>query len=109
MKRSLLALALGACASASAPTSPTVSSTLALTSDDRALGGVNPASVSVSLLDPKTRMLGAEGPLAPPPPAVDPTTKRYEPAVKPRALAILRGNRKLYVAGQTANQVFVVD
>ncbi|MGZ3426202.1 MAG: c-type cytochrome, partial [Polyangia bacterium] len=34
---------------------------------------------------------------------------RYEPAVKPRALAILPGDEKVYVAGQTANAVFVLD
>src|SRR5206468_524712 len=34
---------------------------------------------------------------------------RFEPAVKPRALAILPSDDKVYVAGQTADAVFVVD
>ena len=43
------------------------------------------------------------------PPLVDPTTRRYEPQVKPRSLAILTGDAKVYVAGETANRVYVVD
>src|SRR5262249_46373512 len=88
---------------------PQVSSTIALSSDDRALWVVNPDADSLSLIDPITRRLVAEIALSPAPPAVDPSTGRYEPSIKPRALAIPPGDRKLYVAGQTANKVFVVD
>lgn len=85
----------------------TVSSSIVLTKDDSALWVVNQDSDSVSVLDPETRKLVAEIPLGPAP-AVDPATKRFDPAVSPRALAIV-GSAKVYVAGQAANQVFVVD
>jgi YVTN family beta-propeller protein len=86
----------------------TVSSTLALTKDDRHLWVVNPDEDSVSVIDTKTRLLVDEIPLGTAPPAVDPTTKRFEPKVLPRALAIV-GDAKVYVAGESANRVFVVD
>ena len=88
---------------------PQVSSTIALTSDDRALWVVNPDEDSVSVIDPATRALVAEIALGAAPPALDAATQRYEPSVKPRALAILPGDKKVYVAGQTANQVLVID
>jgi YVTN family beta-propeller protein len=113
MKRLLLcAFLITGCSGPSAKSAagaPTVSSTIAITSDDRALWVVNQDSDSVSVIDPQSRALVAEVPLAPAPPALDPTTQRYEPRVKPRALAILPGDQKVYVAGQTANQVFVLD
>ena len=87
----------------------TVSSTLALTSDDKSLWVTNPDSDSISLIDVGSRKLVAEVPLGSAPPSVDPVTKRYEPAAKPRALAILPGDAKVYVAAQTANEVYVVD
>jgi YVTN family beta-propeller protein len=87
---------------------PTSSSTIALTSDDHALWVVNPDADSVSVIDPAARSLVREIPLGSAPPAIDPTTQRYEPAVKPRALAIL-ADKKVYVAGQTANRIFVID
>ena len=86
---------------------PPASSTIALTSDDRALWVVNPEGDSVSVIDPVTRALIDEVALGPAP-AVDPVTQRYDPAVRPRALAIWR-DRKVYVVGQSANRVFVVD
>jgi YVTN family beta-propeller protein len=89
--------------------SPAVSSTLALTSDDRALWVVTPDADSVSVIDPVGRKLLAEIPLGAAPPAVDATTQRFEPSVKPRALAILPGDQRVYVAGQTADRVFVID
>ncbi|HZS38092.1 MAG TPA: hypothetical protein VFF06_14745 [Polyangia bacterium] len=109
--RLLVALALSACGGArnQAALQPRVSSTIALTSDDKQLWVVNVDADSVSLIDPNARTLTAEIPLAAQPPAPDPTTMRYEPSVKPRALAILPSNKKIYVAGQTANRVFVID
>ncbi len=104
----VLLLMVAGCGSTSG-TAPTVSSTIALTSDDRALWVVSPDADSVSVIDPKSRSLIAEVLLANAPPAVDAQTERYEPSVKPRALAILRGDKKIYIAGQTANKVFVVD
>ncbi len=100
-------LAVG-CSNGVVSVGPTVSSTIALTSDDRALWVVNPDADSVSVIDPASRKLVAEIALGTAPPAVD-ANKRYEPSVKPRALAILPGDKKVYVAGQTGNRVLVVD
>src|SRR6476659_2040886 len=87
---------------------PTTSSSIALTSDDGALWVVNPDADSVSVINPKTRALVSEILLGAARPAPD-ATGRYEPAVKPRALAILAGDKKVYVAGETANRVYVID
>ena len=101
----ILALCVAGCArSAHAPTS---SSSIALTSDDRALWVVNPDADSVTVIDPATRAVIAEVALGPTP-SLD-SGGRYEPAVKPRALAILPDDSRVYVAGQTANAVFVID
>jgi YVTN family beta-propeller protein len=90
-----------------ATTGSTSSSTIALTHDDRTLWVVNPDADSVTAIDPATRAVVAEVALGATP-AVD-AAGRYEPAIKPRALAILPDDSKVYVAGQTANAVFVVD
>ena len=46
-----------------------------------------------------------------PAPAVDPLTRRYDPAVKPRSLALVKtaAGERLYVAGQLASRVYVID
>src|SRR4051794_18978197 len=107
MKRTLLVLLTLAGCGRSATSVATASSTIALTSDDRALWVANPDADSVTVIDPATRAVLAEIALGPIP-TVD-AAGRYEPAVKPRALAILPNDDKVYVAGQTANAVFVVD
>jgi YVTN family beta-propeller protein len=84
-----------------------VSSSLALTSDDSQLWVVNADSDSISLVDPKARTLVAEVALGPPP-MVD-GQMRFDPNIAPRALAISPDDAKVYVAGQRANAVFVVD
>lgn len=86
---------------------PTASSTIALTRDDRALWVVNPDADSVTVIDPATRAVVAEVALGPPP-KID-ATGRFEPAIKPRALAILPDGSKVYVAAQSANQVCIID
>jgi YVTN family beta-propeller protein len=83
------------------------SSTIAVTSDDKRIWVVNPDSDSVSLIDATSRTLVAEIPLGSTP-ALD-AAGRYEPAIKPRALALSPDETKLYIAAETANQVFVVD
>lgn len=85
----------------------TVSSTIAITPDDAELWVVNQDADSVSVIDTKTRALVAEIPLGAAP-KVDPDTQRFDPAIAPRALAIVDG-KKVYVAGQSANRVFVID
>jgi YVTN family beta-propeller protein len=109
MRYRLLAFVLLAgCDHAPVAHAPLVSSTIALTSDDAALWVVTPDADSVSVIDPRTRALVAEVALGAAPPAVD-AAGRYEPGVKPRALALSPDDKKVYVAGQTANALFVVD
>src|SRR5690242_7103429 len=103
----VLALAAAGCGRASSSTGATASSTIALTSDDRALFVANPDADSVTVIDPATRSVLAEIALGATP-GLD-GNGRYEPAIKPRALAILPNDAKVYVAGQTANAVFVLD
>jgi len=103
----VLALVAAAGCGGMGTSGPSTSSTIALTSDDRALWVVNPDADSVTVIDPSTRTVSAEIALGPTP-TVD-GAGRYEPPVKPRALAILPNDSKVYVAGQTANAIFVVD
>jgi YVTN family beta-propeller protein len=108
--RLALVLALAACGGSSAPRAPAASSTLAITADDAWLWVVNQDADSVSLIDLHARARVTEVPLTPAPPAPsNDAAMRYEPQAKPRALALLPGDTKLYVAGQTANRVFVID
>lgn len=86
----------------------TTSSTLALTPDDQSLWVVNQDGDSVSVIDTASRALVAEIPLGGAPPAVDPATDRFDPAVMPRSIAIVDG-KKVYVAGQASNKVYVID
>lgn len=107
------ALAAMSCGGEPSPTQSeasgtTSSSSIALTRDDRALWVVNQDTDSVSVIDPKARSLLAEIPLGAAPPAVDPATMRFDPRVAPRALAIVN-SKKVYVTGQAANRVFVID
>lgn len=106
--RAILIFGLVGCGGAKSTGAPSVSSTLAVTADDAWLWVVNPDADSVSLIDLHARACVAEVPLTPAPPALD-AAMRYEPAAKPRALALLPGDKKLYVAAQTANRVFVID
>ncbi len=85
----------------------TVSSTLALTSDDKNLWVVNQDADSVTVIATQTRSIVAEIPLGATP-APDPATKRYEPAQKPRALAIVN-SKKVYVAAERGDAVIVID
>lgn len=107
MKLHHLALALAVAGCGRTAHQATVSSTIALTSDDRALWVVSPDADVVTVIDPARSAVVATVALGPTP-AVD-GSGRYEPSVKPRALALLPDDSKLYVAGQTANAVFVVD
>jgi YVTN family beta-propeller protein len=86
----------------------TVSSSLQITKDDATLWVVNQDSDSVSVIDTAKSMLVDEILLADHAPAVDPSTMRFEPAVLPRALAIV-DESKVYVAGESANTVYVID
>ncbi len=88
---------------------PQVSRTLQLSADGQSLWVVNTESDSISQIDVGTLSLKQEILLAPQPPAVNATSHRYEPAVRPRAIALVDSLHKAYVAGQAANAVYVVD
>ncbi len=91
-----------------APHGTTVSSSLALSDDDHTLWVVNQDADSVSVIDVDKRSVVAEIPLGSKAPAVDPATKRFDPAVAPRALAVV-SDAKVYVVGQASNRVYVID
>src|SRR5262252_1260448 len=107
---------LASCGGESAPPPPppgpgsgtTVSSSIALSKDDKTLWVVNQDDDSVSVIDTEKRSLVDEIALGSTPPSVDPMTQRYEPTVMPRALAIV-DEKKVYVAGEASNRVYVVD
>ena len=61
------------------------------------------------MIDTTTRTLRREILLEGQRPAQDPTTRRFDPAVKPRALAIDEPKGKIYVAGEMSSKVYVVD
>ena len=84
------------------------STTLLLTRDDKALWVVNQDADSVSVIDTEARAVIAEILLGEAPPAVDPASSRFDPKVLPRALTLVN-EKKVYVAGQSANRVFVID
>ncbi len=107
----VLATGLGSCPAVHIPDqgSAAVSRSLALSANGTSLWVVNAESDSISQLDVTTQALTREIPLAATPPAVDPVTGRYEPSVRPRAIALVDSLGKAYVAGESANQVFVVD
>jgi YVTN family beta-propeller protein len=67
----------------------------------------NPEADSVSLIDTAARALVAEIALAPSP--VRDAAGRFDPAVRPRSVAVDRMARKVYVAGESANRVYVID
>ncbi len=88
--------------------SPQVSRSIQLSADGTSLWVVNTESDSISEIDVASRTLVAEILLAPEAPSVG-DAGRYDPAVRPRAIALVDSLHKAYVAGQSANQVFVVD
>lgn len=88
---------------------PRVSRSLALSASGASLWVVNTESDSISEIDLSARRLAREIALAAHPPAVDPTTHRYDPAVRPRALELVESLGKVYVAGQSANAILVLD
>ena len=111
MKR-LLFLLLAACGSAAPPAPPPpvvpeVSRSLALSADGASLWVVNAESDSISEVSVASRTLKRELLLGAARPAQDPATRRYDPALRPRSLALANG--KVYVAAQSGNAVLVLD
>src|SRR5262249_38641362 len=81
---------------------------LELSADERSLWVVNTESDSISEIDLIARKLKREVHLGPPP-SVDPVSGRFEPRIRLRALAIDHPRGKIYVAGQSANRLLIVD
>jgi YVTN family beta-propeller protein len=88
---------------------PAASRSLALSADGKSLWVVNTESDSISQIDLPTRSLKREILLAPVAPSVSSSTGRFDPAIRPRALALVEPKAKIYVAGQAANRIIVVS
>jgi YVTN family beta-propeller protein len=106
-------LAVAGCSNAdqtaTAPAQQSHSSSLAVSADGSHLYVAEPDADSVTFLDLKARTIQHEVLLAAAPPAADPTTRRFDPAVGPRALALDSRGRTLYVTGQRSGQLYAVD
>ncbi len=114
MTAAALALVCGCGASSGMPTpsAPKIaahSSSLALSADGARLYVVNPEADSVSEIDTATRTLTREILLAPAAPVPDPVTGAFAPAVMPRAAALAPDGKTLYVTGERAGAVYVID
>jgi YVTN family beta-propeller protein len=85
------------------------SSSIALSADESTVYVVNAESDSVSFVDVHARTLVREVLLEGSAPEQDPTTKRFDVAVGPRALALSPGTSRLYVTGQRNGHVYALD
>ncbi len=84
-----------------------VSRSLVLTSNDEQVWAVDTDADAVSIIDTRSRAVVDRIALGPTP-TVD-SAGRYEPRVSPRGLVFSSGETKLFVAGQSANRIFVID
>lgn len=85
------------------------SSSIALSPDALHLFVVHPDADSVSIIATATRTIEHEVLLGTSPPAVDATTKRFDPNVEPRALALDSKGTTLYVTGERSGRIYAVD
>jgi YVTN family beta-propeller protein len=85
------------------------SSAIAVSPDGAQLYVVHPDADSVSILNVASRGIEHEIALGSGPPAVDPTTQRFDPAVEPRALALDSKGKTLYVTGERSGMLYAVD
>ena len=69
----------------------------------------HPDADSVTILDVASRTVAHEVLLGAAPPAVDPTTQRFDPAVEPRALALDSSGNDLYVTGERSGVLYAID
>jgi YVTN family beta-propeller protein len=117
MNRSVFAFAAAACAagcgSSSSPKASsapaTHSASLAISTDGATLYVTQPDNDSVSFIDRASHAITREVLLDGMATAQDPTTKRFDPAVGPRALALNSQGTTLYVTGQRSGHVYAVD
>jgi YVTN family beta-propeller protein len=115
---SLLALvaSLVACAegchsstTTSASNTQTHSSPIALSPDGSRLFVAHPDADAVTILDLGTRSIEHEVLLGSAAPSLDPATKRFDPAVGPRALTLDSSGDTLYVTGQRSGLLYAID
>jgi YVTN family beta-propeller protein len=85
------------------------SSSIALSADQTTVYVVNTESDSVSFVDVHAQALIREVELEGSPPQRDPTTKRFDAVVGPRALALSPYASRLYVTGQRNGHVYALD
>ncbi len=90
------------------PVQQSHSSPIAISPDGSRLYVVHPDADSVSAIDTATRHIVFETVLSTAPPAVD-ATKKFEPAVMPRALALDSTGSVLYVTGERSSAVYAID
>ncbi|HTY95870.1 MAG TPA: hypothetical protein VMB91_02435, partial [Solirubrobacteraceae bacterium] len=86
-----------------------VSRALQLSADGTSLWVVNTDSDSISQIDVASRTLVREILLGTALPTVDPATGRYDPAIRPRAIALADSLHKAYVAAEATSAIYVVD
>jgi len=109
-----LALALAcvvACSDSTMPASAqqTHSSPIATSPDGAHVFVVHPDADSVTVVDPKTRVVEHEILLAANAPAIDPSTQRFDPAVSPRALALDSRGATAFVTGERSGRLYAID
>ena len=105
---SLLLLGCGGNTSSGAGFVASHSSSIAIEHTGKTLYVVNADADSVSVIDAAMRTLTKEIPLSSAPPAVD-SNGAFTPSVMPRTLALSGDEKTLYVVGERAGALLVID
>ncbi len=85
------------------------SASLAVSPDGATLFVAHPDADSVTFVDASRRSIAREVLLAGAAPSLDPSTRKFTPAVQPRALALDSTGSTLYVTGQRSSALYAVD